>query len=241
MSVAPQTGEGKIMSEHIVKSYEQELAFLDDKISQMGGLAEQLVGEAFDSLASHNPMRAKATVASDATIDLLHRELEEQVILMIARRQPMANDLRQIISVLKVAGELERVGDLAKNVAKRAQTISGETHPKGLLTGLQHMTDLASRQLKDVLDAFASRNPERALQVWRQDENLDAVYNSVFRELLTYMMEDPRNITFCTHLLFCAKNIERIGDHATNIAETIQYVVTGKSSVSAHGTRFGQE
>ncbi len=215
------------MSEHIVKSYEQELSTLDSKISQMGGLAEQLVGEAFDSLASHNPTRAQATVASDATIDLLHRELEEQVIMMIARRQPLANDLRQVISVLKVAGELERVGDLAKNVAKRAQTVSGETHPKGLLTGLQHMTELASRQLKDVLDAFAARDAERAMVVWRKDENLDAVYNSVFRELLTYMMEDPRNIGLCSHLLFVAKNLERIGDHTTNIAETVNYMTRG--------------
>lgn len=215
------------MSEHIVKSYEQELSVLDSKISQMGGLSEQLVGEAFDSLASHNPTRAKATVASDATIDLLHREVEEQVILMIARRQPMANDLRQVISVLKVAGELERVGDLAKNVAKRAQTVSGETHPKALLTGLQHMTELASRQLKDVLDAYAARDAERALAVWHQDEKLDAIYNSVFRELLTYMMEDPRNIGLCTHLLFVAKNLERIGDHTTNIAETVTYMTHG--------------
>jgi phosphate transport system protein len=215
------------MTDHIVKSYEQELALLDGKISQMGGLAEELVGEAFDSLASHNPARAQATIASDATIDLLHRELEEQVILMIARRQPVANDLRQIISVLKVAGELERVGDLAKNVAKRAQTVSGEAHPKGLLTGLQHMTDLATRQLKDVLDAYSARDAERALVVWRRDENLDAVYNSVFRELLTYMMEDPRNIGLCTHLLFVAKNLERIGDHTTNIAETITYMTRG--------------
>ncbi len=215
------------MSEHIVKSYEQELALLDSRIGQMGGLAEQLVGEAFDALASHNPARAEATVASDATIDLLHGELEEQVILMIARRQPVANDLRQVISVLKVAGELERVGDLAKNVAKRAHTVSGETHPKGLLTGLRHMAELASRQLKDVLDAYAARDADRALAVWHTDEKLDAVYNSVFRELLTYMMEDPRNIGLCTHLLFVAKNLERIGDHTTNIAETVTYMTRG--------------
>ena len=215
------------MNDHIVKSYEQELAALDDKIGQMGGLAEQLVAEAFDALESHNPARAEATVASDATIDLLHREVEEQVIVMIARRQPLANDLRQIISLLKVAGELERIGDLAKNVAKRALAISGENHPKGLLTGLRHMVELASKQLKDVLDSYAARDPERALAVWRKDEKLDAVYNSVFRELLTYMMEDPRNIGLCTHLLFVAKNVERIGDHSTNIAEVVTYMTRG--------------
>ena len=216
------------MTEHIVKSYEQELMILDTKIGQMGGLAEQLVAESFSALESHNPKRAAATVASDATIDRLHRELEEQVIVMIARRQPMANDLRQIISVLKVAGELERIGDLAKNIAKRALAISGENHPKGLLTGLGHMVELAARQLKDVLDAYAARDAQRALNVWHQDEKLDAVYNSVFRELLTYMMEDPRNIGLCTHLLFVAKNLERIGDHSTNIAETVTYVASGQ-------------
>lgn len=214
--------------QHIVKSYESELASLDAQIGQMGGLAEQLVGESFDALESHNPRRAEATVASDATIDQLHREIEEQVVSMIARRQPMADDLRQVISVLKVAGELERIGDLAKNVAKRALAVSGENHPKGLLTGLRHMVDLASGQLKDVLDAFAARDVDRALAVWRQDEKLDAVYNSVFRELLTYMMEDPRNIGLCTHLLFVAKNVERIGDHSTNIAETVTYMARGE-------------
>lgn len=213
--------------EHTVKAYESELAVLDDKIGQMGGLAEQLVSESFNALAGHNPARAEATVASDATIDLLHKELEEQVIIMIARRQPLANDLRQVISVLKVAGELERIGDLAKNIAKRALAISGENHPKGLLTGLRHMVELASKQLKDVLDAYAARDAERALAVWRTDEKLDAIYNSVFRELLTYMMEDPRNIGLCTHLLFVAKNVERIGDHTTNIAETVTYMTRG--------------
>jgi phosphate transport system protein len=215
------------MMDHTVKAYESELAVLDDKIGQMGGLAEQLVSESFNSLVGHNPARAEATVASDATIDLLHKELEEQVIIMIARRQPLANDLRQVISVLKVAGELERIGDLAKNIAKRALAISGENHPKGLLTGLRHMVELASKQLKDVLDAYAARDAERALAVWRTDEKLDAIYNSVFRELLTYMMEDPRNIGLCTHLLFVAKNVERIGDHTTNIAETVTYMTRG--------------
>ncbi len=215
------------MSDHIVKSYEQELMILDTRIGQMGGLAEQLVGESFSALESHNPKRAEATVASDATIDRIHKELEEQVIAMIARRQPMANDLRQIISVLKVAGELERIGDLAKNIAKRALAVSGENHPKALLTGLAHMVELAARQLKDVLDAYAARDAARAMTVWHNDEKLDAVYNSVFRELLTYMMEDPRNIGLCTHLLFVAKNLERIGDHATNIAETVTYVTSG--------------
>jgi phosphate transport system protein len=167
-------------------------------------------------------------VAGDRAIDMLERELQEQTIQMIARRQPMADDLRHIMTVLKIAGDLERVGDLGKNIAKRASAISGENHPKPLMNGLKHMVELAMHQLKDVLDAYAERDAEKALAVWRQDERIDATYNSLFRELLTYMMEDPRNISFCIHLMFCAKNIERIGDHATNIAETVFYMIEGQ-------------
>ena len=146
---------------------------------------------------------------------------------MIARRQPMAQDLRTIVSTLKVAGDLERIGDLAKNVAKRALAIAPETRPQSLILGLRHMTELAMVSLKNVLDAYMTRDDEKALKVWRSDTDIDALYNSMFRELLTYMMEDPRNIGLCTHLLFGAKNIERIGDHATNIAETVHYMVRG--------------
>jgi phosphate transport system protein len=215
------------MSEHIVKSYESELSDLDKQVGQMGGLAEQLLGDAFEALEQRNAALARSVVLNDNAIDQLQRSVEEQVIVMIARRQPMANDLRQIMAVLKVAGDLERVGDLAKNIGKRAQAISGETHPKPLITGLRHMVELTSRGLKDVLDAFAARDAEKALKVWREDEHIDALYNSLFRELLTYMMEDPRNIGLCTHLLFGAKNIERIGDHTTNIAETVYYLAKG--------------
>jgi len=215
------------MSEHIVKSYETELSQLDKKVVQMGGLAEQLLGQAFEALERRNPKLAEMAIASDRVVDRLQRELEEQVIGMVARRQPLALDLRQIMAALKVAGDLERVGDLAKNIAKRALAVSGEAHPKTLMTGLRHMTDLALRQLKDVLDAYSARDADKALEVWRADEQIDALYNSIFRELLTYMMEDPRNIGLCTHLLFGAKNIERIGDHATNIAETVHYLVRG--------------
>ncbi len=215
------------MAEHIVKSYESELAELDKKVGQMGGLAEQLLGDSFEALEQRNAALARAVVLNDKAIDQLHRELEEQVVTMIARRQPMANDLRQVMAVLKVAGDLERIGDLAKNIGKRAQAISGENHPKPLITGLSHMVEMTARSLKDVLDAFAARDAEKAMKVWREDEHIDALYNSLFRELLTYMMEDPRNIGLCTHLLFGAKNIERIGDHTTNIAETVHYLAKG--------------
>src|SRR2546423_1791013 len=214
-------------------SSDQELQQLDKKIAQMGGLAERLLARGFDALERRDPKLAEAAVASDRSIDLLERDLQEQTILMIARRQPMANDLRHIMTVLKIAGDLERIGDLAKNIAKRALAVSGENHPKSLMTGLKHMTELAMGQLKDVLDAYAERDADKALVVWRQDERIDAMFNSLFRELLTYMMEDPRNIGLCTHLLFGAKNIERIGDHTTNIAENVYYLVHGIALIDA--------
>jgi phosphate transport system protein len=215
------------MHEHIVRAFDQELQLLDKRIAQMGGLAERLLAQGFNALERRDPKLAEAAVASDRSIDVLERELQEQTILMIARRQPVANDLRHIMTVLKIAGDLERIGDLAKNIAKRALAVSGESHPKSLMLGLKHMTELAMGQLNDVLDAFAERDAEKALAVWRRDERIDAMFNSLFRELLTYMMEDPRNIGLCTHLLFGAKNIERIGDHTTNIAETVYFLVNG--------------
>ena len=148
--------------------------------------------------------------------------------LTIARRQPMAIDLREIVGALRVANDLERIGDLAKNNAKRIPELDGEFHPNSLIRGVQHIASVALRQLKNVLDAYASRDVVAAMQVWKSDEEVDALCTSLFRELLTYMMENPRNITFCIHLMFCAKNLERVGDHATNIAETIYYIVEGQ-------------
>jgi phosphate transport system protein len=219
------------MNEHIVKSYDQELELLDKKIAQMGGLAERLLAQGFDALEKRDPSLAEAAAASDRAIDTLEREIQDLTILMIAKRQPLANDLRHVMTVLKIAGDLERIGDLAKNIAKRALAISGENHPKSLMTGLKHMVELAFSQLKDVLDAYSERDAEKAVAVWRHDERIDAMYNSLFRELLTYMMEDPRNIGLCTHLLFAAKNIERIGDHSTNIAENVHFLVHGRTLV----------
>ena len=215
------------MSEHIVRSYDQELELLDKKIAQMGGEVEQELAQGFDALERRDPKLAEVVAASDSKVDALEAEIQDLTIRMIARRQPMAVDLRHIMTVLKIAGDLERTGDLAKNLAKRAAAISGENHPKPLMTGLKHMVELALAQLKDVLDAFAERDVEKAIAVWRRDERIDAMYNSLFRELLTYMMEDPRNIGLCTHLLFAAKNIERVGDHTTNIAEDVHYLVHG--------------
>ena len=215
--------------EHIVRSYEEELTHLNNKIARMGGLVEKLLGQSFDALERRDPELALATIAEDEEIDALERQIEEQAVVMIAKRQPLAYDLRQIMAALRISIELERIGDLGKNLAKRAVAVVAEQQPKQLMLGLKHMSELALSQLKEVLDAFIERDAERALKVWYKDEEIDAMYNSLFRELLTYMMEDPRNIGLCTHLLFGAKNIERIGDHATNIAETVYYLATGKT------------
>ncbi len=216
------------MQDRTELSFSQELDLLDKKIAHMGGQAEHILGLAFDALERRDPTLASTVVASDARIDALEREIETQVVSMIARRQPKAEDLRHIMAALRITTDLERIGDLAKNMAKRALAIATEQHPKPLMTGMRHMMELALRQLKEVLDAYAERDPDRAIAVWRDDQQIDAMYNSLFRELLTYMMEDPRNIGLSTHLLFGAKNIERVGDHTTNIAETIHFIVRGE-------------
>ncbi len=216
------------MASHIVKAYDAELSELDSIASEMGGLAEALLRDASIAMQRRDPDLAARAVQSDKQIDELERKLQERAILLIAKRQPMANDLRHIMTVLKIGGDLERIGDLSKNIAKRAQAIAGENHPKQVIAGMGHMSQLAARQLKDVLDALGAKDDAKAMAVWHADERLDALYNSVFRELLTFMMEDPRVIGLCTHLLFGAKNLERIGDHTTNIAENIHYLVTGK-------------
>ena len=212
---------------HIMKAFEQELTELDSSIARMGGLAEDLLAKAFEALVRRDPELAKLAIASDKAIDRINREIEERTILLIAKRQPMAVDLRQILTAMKIANDLERIGDFSKNIAKRAVAVSGEQPPQQLMIGLKHMVELGLRQLKTVLDAYAERDAGKAEEVWRRDEEIDAVYNSIFRELLTYMMEDPRNIGFSIHLLFGAKNIERIGDHATNIAENVYFMVKG--------------
>jgi len=167
-------------------------------------------------------------VAMDDRLDDLQRKIEERAILTIAKRQPMAVDLREVISAIRIASDIERIGDMAKNIGKRTLAVSGQFEPQKVVLGVNRMSDLVQAQLKDVLDAYTQGNVEAALDVWERDEATDALYTSLFRELLTYMMEDPRNISFCTHLLFCAKNVERIGDHTTNIAETVHYLVRGE-------------
>ena len=217
------------MNEHTVKAFDLELDGLGQKIAEMGGIAEKMMSDAMDALGNFNSELARSVITTDMRLDTLQREIEEGATLTIARRQPMAVDLRQIIGAIRVAGDLERVGDLAKNIAKRTLRASGEMRMPRALVGLKHMNDVAALQLKNVLDAYAQRDVEKAREVWAKDVELDALEDSIFRDLLTSMMEDPRNIGCCTSLLFVSKNIERIGDHATNIAETVLYLVTGST------------
>jgi phosphate transport system protein len=217
------------LADHTVRAYDKDLDALGLRIAEMGGIAEKMVVDAMDALGTVDAALAQQVVATDTRLDVLQREIEEHAIMTIARRQPMGVDLREIIGAIRIASDLERVGDLAKNIAKRTLKIGPEARVPRAVVGLKHMNDLATEQMKDVLDAYAQRDTERAQSVWTRDAELDALEDSVFRDLLTHMMEDPRNISFCAHLLFCSKNIERIGDHATNIAETVFYVVTGTS------------
>ena len=217
------------MNEHTVKKYDEELTALRTMLAQMGGLAEDQLGKAIDALVGRDTEAADRIIATDDKIDALELAIEEKAILTIAKRQPMALDLREIMVSIRVASDLERIGDLAKNIAKRVGALDDDFQPQQVMRGVEHMTDLVLAQLKEVLDSFAHRDIAKALAVWRGDEEIDAVNNSLFRELLTYMMEDPRNISYCIHLLFCAKNIERMGDHATNIAETVYFIAEGRT------------
>ncbi len=215
------------MSEHTIKAFDADLQDLTRVVAEMGGLAERQIANSVEALDKRDLDLAQRVITDDAKIDTLQREIEEKAILTIARRQPMAVDLREIVGALRISNDLERIGDLAKNIAKRVAALDSDFQPQQVMRGVEHMAELVLTQIKDVLDSFARRDSAEALAVWRNDEEIDAVNNSLFRELLTYMMEDPRNISFCTHLLFCAKNIERMGDHATNIAETVYYIVEG--------------
>ena len=214
------------MSEHTVRAFGEQLESLSTSVAQMGGLAETQFGQAIEAIARRDMALAEAAIAGDPRIDQLQQSIEEQAIKVLALRQPMAIDLRDTLAAIKIASELERVGDLAKNIAKRALVLNREP-PIRLTSSLARMGKATLAQLKLVLDAYSDRDAAGAEAVWRQDNEIDEIYNSLFRELLTYMMEDPRTIGLCTHLLFVAKNIERCGDHATNIAETVYHMVSG--------------
>jgi len=214
-------------AEHLVKSFDNDLKKLRDMLTEMGGIVENQVALAAEAIMNRDAEAASQVVADDPKVDALERDVEQFVIRMLALRQPMAGDLRRIVAGLKITGDLERIGDYAANVAKRSIVLGQYSMPYSL-SGLAHMAHLVQDQLKSIIDALGTSDTEKAIEVWRSDRVIDDIYNALFRELITYMMEDPRNITPCTHLLFIAKNLERIGDHTTNIAETVYYAVEGE-------------
>ncbi len=214
-------------NKHIVKEFDAELQRLDNMIAELGGLAEHQLGDAVDALVRRDSERAQEIVSADERLDELEREIDQLGIDMLIRRQPMANDLRIVIAALKTASTLERIGDYAKNIAKR--TIALAQLPNvGSVRSVARMAERTQAQIKVALDAYLNRDPELAEDVRTSDHEIDSLHTSLFRELLTYMMEDPRNITACTHLLFIAKNLERMGDHATAVAENLLFLVHGE-------------
>jgi phosphate transport system protein len=219
------------MNEHIVRSYEDELNSLAAECVRMGGLTEAQVADAITAVVKRNQDLAAAVVGRDDKLDEAERDIERKTIRLIALRQPVADDLRRAVAAMKVANNLERCGDLAKNIAKRTLVIVESDPLTPLTRSIERMGKLVLGRLSSVIDAYSRSDLERALAVWSQDDEVDEHYNSLFRELLTYMMGDPRTITACAHMLFVAKNLERIGDHATNIAEIVHYEITGAEMV----------
>lgn len=215
------------MPEHTTRAFDADLLEIALKVAEMGRADERQITDAVEALVKRDVALAKRVIAGDDQIDALQQEIEEKAVVTIARRQPMAVDLREIVGALRVANDLERIGDLAENIAKRVLLLTGEFRLNDVMLQIERMAQLVLDQLNRVLASYEDRDLTAALDVWHKDQEVDALNNSLFRELLTYMMEEPRNITFCTHLLFCAKNIERMGDHATNIAETVYYIVQG--------------
>ena len=216
------------MIEHTFRAFDADLQELASKIGEMGRFDDEQIASATDAFVNGDEPLARRVIVADDRIDALQREIEEKAITVIARRQPMGSDLREIVGAMRISNELERVGDLAENIAKRVVLLAAEVKIAEAMLQFQHMVQLVREQLTSVLESYARRDVAAATAVWRKDQEVDAVNTALFREMLTYMMENPRNITFCTHLLFCAKNIERIGDHTTNIAETVVYMVEGQ-------------
>ncbi len=215
-------------SEHIVKAFDDQLKRLNNVIAEMGGLAELQLSEAIVAMVRRDTERALRVTGTDVRIDEMEAAVDQQALSILALRQPMARDLREIIGALKTSAMLERIGDYAKNVAKRTVVLA-EMPPLASVQTVARLGNLALELLKDVLDAYLSRDSDKAQALRLRDKEVDALYTSIFRELLTYMMEDPRSITSCTHLLFIAKNFERIGDHTTNIAEVVAFLVEGRA------------
>jgi phosphate transport system protein len=219
------------MTEHTLKFYGEELDQLKAEVARLGGLAEAQLSDAIDAVANRDVSLAQTVVGRDDKLDTLQRDIERKAIRMIALRQPVAQDLRRTVGALKMSLTLERAGDYAKNIAKRALVIAENEPITPMTRSIQRMGQLVSGRLHEVLNAYTAGEPDRAMKVWSSDEEVDEHYNSLFRELLTYMMSDPRTIASCAHLLFIGKNLERIGDYATNIAEIIHYETTGEEVI----------
>ena len=216
------------MADHIVKAYDEELNHLAADVARMGGLAEASVADALDAITRRDLTVVQTVIERDLKLDALDGEIEKRSIRLIALRQPVAQDLRRTVAAMKIASNLERIGDLAKNIAKRGAVLAGSEPITPLTRSIERMGRLVATRLKNVLDAYATGDLDRAVTVWSRDDEVDEHYDSLFRELLTYMMGDPRTITAGAHLLFIAKNLERIGDHATNIAEIVHYEISGE-------------
>ncbi|MGZ3272790.1 MAG: phosphate signaling complex protein PhoU [Caulobacteraceae bacterium] len=218
--------------EHTVKAYSEELNSLTAEVVRLGGLAEAQVADSIVAFTRRDLTVAQTVIERDDRLDTLEADIEKKAIRLIALRQPVAQDLRRTVAAMKFSAQLERCGDLAKNISKRVMVLA-ESEPLTPLTrSIERMGNLVAARLKDVLDAYTSGNLDRAVAVWARDDEVDEHYNSLFRELLTYMMADPRTINSCAHLLFIAKNLERIGDHATNLAEIVYYEITGEDLIS---------
>jgi len=215
------------MVEHTVKSFDSEISQLRGLIAEMGGLAEVAIRESIDALVRHDDELARRVVAADARLDALEAEVDRLAVRTIALRAPMADDLRDVIAALKISGVLERIGDYAKNIAKRVDHMEGRAKVEPL-TLVPAIAEIAQGMVRDVLNAYGSRDPLLAVEVIRRDEKLDQFYNTLFRSLVTHMMENPATITSAAQLLFIARNLERIGDHATNVAEMVYYAATGE-------------
>src|SRR5690606_13042616 len=217
-----------IMAEHTVTSFDDDLAHISRLVSAMADLAGTMVGDATRALIESDTGLAQRVVSDDVVMDARQRELDNRTITLIAKRQPMADDLRAVVGSIRMAGDLERVGDLAKNIAKRVGAVGQAAIPRTPSHSIDDIAQLVLDQVRGFVERYTAGDTVGLATLRNDDERIDVKYTAVFRELLTYMMEDPRNITACTHLLFCAKNLERIGDHVTNVAENAYYVLSGE-------------
>ena len=212
---------------HTVKSYDEELKNLNSKIIKMGGFCEEALGKAIQAITTRNSDNAEAVIKDDEKIDKFETLIEQQVVNLIALRQPMAIDLRETVTALKISSDLERIGDLAKNISKRTLLLN-ENLPKNLVDAIIRVSSDAQKQLKSILDAYLERSSSMAINVWESDEQIDDLTNLCMQEVIRYLKDNENNLSDGTHLLFVTKNIERIGDHTTNIAEQVYYLVKGE-------------